>query len=155
MPSITTSRRVLSLVAQTTLALAASMSITSVSSAQVDSGYTQYRCVVLNETSACPAPSVTPASETRVEVVPGPYASYLMHLGQDSDTAIETARARGEVAVQRTVLVRTRPLSAMELHERHLGRLATSATSYQILAEAPVEAPSAQACIESPQASAF
>jgi len=156
MPSTSTStRRVVSVMAQMALAVAAFVALPSVSSAQVDSGYAQYRCAVLNEAAACPAPSITPASETKIEIVAGPYASYLMHLGQDSETAIETARARGEVATQRTVLVRTRQLSAAELHERHLGRLATSATTYEILAEAPVEAPVEQARVESSQAGAL
>jgi len=155
MHSIRIFRRVPFVVAQATLAAAAALSFPSLSSAQADSGYTKYRCVVLGESQACAAPSVTPASEVKVEIVAGPYANYLMHLGQDSDTAIETARARGEVAMRRTVLVSTRQLSPTEQYERHMGRLATSATTYQILAEAPVEAPAAQACTDASQASAL
>jgi hypothetical protein len=151
MHSVFTSRRNLSLVAQTALAIAASMSLSTLSHAQGDSGYTQYRCVVLNESQACPAPSPAPATQVKTEIVAGPYASYLMHLGQDSETAIATARARGEIATLRTVQISMRQLSAIELYERHLGHLSPSATTYKTLAEAPLEAPIAQSRAESPR----
>jgi hypothetical protein len=91
----------------------------------------------------------------KTEILLGPYASHLKYLGQDTETAMRSAREIGEVATQRTVLVTTRQLTGEEMHERYLGNLDTPATTYKILAEAPVANPTAQAGSKAPKPSAM
>jgi hypothetical protein len=146
MNSIFNSRQVFAAVGAALLT-ATLMASPSISLAQDGSGYQQYRCTVLGDSRACPPPSATPADRVEVQTVVGPYALYLMHLGQNEDSAIKAARASGEVPIQRTVRVTTRQLSARESYERYLGRTTAPVESYQILAEAPVEAEGTQACM--------
>lgn len=146
MNSISISRQVFAVVG-TALLIATLMAAPSISVAQDASGYQQYRCTVLGDSRACPPPPETPADRIEVQTVVGPYALYLMHLGQNKDSAIEAARASGEVPILRTVRVTTRQLSAEESYERHLGLTTAPVKSYQILAEAPMEAEGTQACI--------
>jgi hypothetical protein len=80
------------------------------------------------------------------QTIAGPYARYLMYLGQDPALAIEAARAIGEVPALRTVRITTRQLTALEAYERYQGRLATPSVNAEILAEVPIEGPILQAC---------
>jgi hypothetical protein len=75
---------------------------------------------------------------TTMQTIAGSYARYLMNLGHDADSAIETARASGEVPVRRTVRIVKRELSTAEAHQRQLGNLVTPATRYEVLGETMV-----------------
>lgn len=51
-----------------------------------------HRCMVLGDRTACPITPFVPGERIDVELAPGPYARYLMHVGQDRDSAIAAAR---------------------------------------------------------------
>lgn len=70
--------------------------------AQASAGYDQYRRVVLGDTTIS-APVA--ASTTRVQLVPGSYAQYLISNGTSKSEAIATAARNGESASYRAVAV--------------------------------------------------
>jgi len=129
------------------LLMVTALTVPATSAAQDSADFRQYRCTVLGEKSACPKASTAPADRTEVRVEPGPYALYLMHLGQKADDAIEEARGIGERPLRRTVRITTRQFTPMEAHERYLGRLGAPVEVQQILAEAPIETDAVQACV--------
>jgi hypothetical protein len=146
MSTMIVSRRALSVVAQAVLAASTLACLPSVSMAQEQEGYRLYRCAVLGDSQACPRSQVLPAVRVESLTTAGPYARYLMYLGQDPSHAIEAARAIGEVPVLRTVRITTRQLTSLESYERYQGRLATPSVKSNVLAEVPIEAPILQAC---------
>jgi hypothetical protein len=135
------------------LAAASLLALPTISQAQQSPGEATYRCTVLGDSAACPPASVTPADRIEVETIPGPYAQYLIHLGQAPETAIAAARPLGEVAVRRTVRISsTEPLTAEEAHERYLGEPVRPEESRRILAEVPIEPHSVHAAAPVPAA---
>ncbi len=139
-------RRACSVAADAVLAVVALFSLPSASMAQADPSHRLYRCVVLGETRACPPSPVVPGDRVEVQRLAGPYARYLMHIGMDPTRAMEAARTSGEKPVGRTVRITTRELTGLETYELYQGRLSTSRTRQEILAEVPVEGPAVQAC---------
>ena len=99
-----------------------------------DPAWQSYRCVVLGQSTACRPPSVEPAERIEETTTPGPYARYLIHVGQEAGRAIATARAIGEQPQHLTLRVTTRPLTAEESYERYLGTLREPQTRREVVA---------------------
>ena len=103
-----------------------------------DADYTHYRCSVLGDSRACAPGTAGTGDGIRVDVVPGPYATYLIHLGQDQARAIEAARDIGEMPVLRKLRITTRPLTDLEKYERYQGRLQVPDVRREVLAQVPL-----------------
>lgn len=92
--------------------------------ADQDAGYAVYRRAVLGDTSvsAAATPSWSRVGDSRVL---GPYAQYLVYLGQSKADALAQAERAGERAreADRTVAAERPQLDAYELYQRSvLGR---------------------------------
>jgi len=110
------------------------------SNAQADPSLQKYRCTVLGDSSACVAGPKAMPDRVEVRILPGPYAAYLIHLGQSQEGAIESARHLGEKPLRRVVQVGARDLTPLQAYERYLGLFSPPRMIEQILDEAPVEA---------------
>jgi len=104
-----------------------------------------YRCVVLGNSDACPAPSAQSPVQIEERVEPGPIAKYYLHLGMDREAAMEKARAQGEVPTRLVVRVTTVALTDKEKYDNFLGNVPHRKTIEQVVVVGPTERPKAAA----------
>jgi hypothetical protein len=106
------------------IAIAATLLTAVASQAATDSGYDQYRRVVLGDSSVAAPAGQQVGNQARLVQVPGSYAQYLIVNGTAADQAIATAARNGESAQYRlqTREVSRQPLNAIAAHEKFLGK---------------------------------
>ena len=93
-----------------------------------DASYQTYRRVMLGESTVGAERQDT--SDVQADnYVPGPYAQYLVHIGQSKEQAIATARSRGEAPTVREEVHAQTPRTPFELYQRATGQWSGRSTS--------------------------
>lgn len=101
---------------------------------ELTGGEKTYRCVVLGETSACPAPMPQRSAWIEERVEPGPVAKHYMYLGMDRDDAIAQAGEQGEQPVRRLVRMSMPEMSGAEKYARVLGHGPSARVEQEVVA---------------------
>ncbi len=90
--------------------------------APADASYETYRHVVLGDSNAHVAQAAQPADN----VVPGPYAQYLIYTGVSKERALDAARARGETPTLQQAAPSAAKLNPYQAYQRATGQVVVS-----------------------------
>lgn len=101
--------------------------------------YSVYRCWQ-GDTAQCRSEAPLPDVRVEKRVVLGPYALYLMRLGESREVAATKAQAAGEQLVERTVRITKQELSQAQGYQRVIAGLPTRGYVEQTLSEVAIDA---------------